>query len=473
MARNFYLEGMNILYPRIDWRKDGPGYVESEFPLYPWTVALLYKIFGYHEEIARFVSFFLSAISCLMVLKFSLYLLSPLGSILSMGVFALSPVAVRMGSAVQPEPLMFAAYLIGIYFFLRWLDTESDRYYLVSLIATALAVLAKVSALHVGVIFALLSSDRFGWRAFTKWKLYVFVLGVLAPTILWYSHARNLWLQFGNSLGISNEAYLRMTSLSFLKAARSTIMGVIRIEMFAVWTVSGCVLGFLGLLRAWKPWPQRLLIYWLVALAVFYALTGRTTGESWATYYHIVSTPCAALLMGQSISRVLASKNGKSKLNSVGGFLKLKKKAFASALAILFISVIVLEARLVTRYFRSRAPNPLFECAERFKAFVPSGTRIAVTGGSRFDRLGLSRAYDRPYMFFWLGCKGFAIANEGLSVEYLRELQTKGAKFLIAEKRDLQMKAEFAENLPSLFSKIAECDHAILFSLDNPKETTK
>jgi hypothetical protein len=26
VARNFYREGMNILYPRIDWRGDGPGY---------------------------------------------------------------------------------------------------------------------------------------------------------------------------------------------------------------------------------------------------------------------------------------------------------------------------------------------------------------------------------------------------------------------------------------------------------------
>jgi hypothetical protein len=31
VARNFYREGMNILYPRIDWRGDGPGYAEMEF----------------------------------------------------------------------------------------------------------------------------------------------------------------------------------------------------------------------------------------------------------------------------------------------------------------------------------------------------------------------------------------------------------------------------------------------------------
>jgi len=53
VARNFYREGMNILYPRIDWRGDGPGYAEMEFPVIPWTMAALYKIFGYQEVLGR------------------------------------------------------------------------------------------------------------------------------------------------------------------------------------------------------------------------------------------------------------------------------------------------------------------------------------------------------------------------------------------------------------------------------------
>src|SRR5262245_15072674 len=36
VARNFEREGMNILYPRIDWRWATPGYTEMELPLLPW-----------------------------------------------------------------------------------------------------------------------------------------------------------------------------------------------------------------------------------------------------------------------------------------------------------------------------------------------------------------------------------------------------------------------------------------------------
>ena len=42
MARNFYENGLNILYPRIDWRGASNGNFESEFPAYTFMVAVLY-----------------------------------------------------------------------------------------------------------------------------------------------------------------------------------------------------------------------------------------------------------------------------------------------------------------------------------------------------------------------------------------------------------------------------------------------
>ena len=56
MSRNFVEEEYNILYPRVDWRGDTPGYVESEFPIYQFLVASLYQVFGIHEWIARLLT---------------------------------------------------------------------------------------------------------------------------------------------------------------------------------------------------------------------------------------------------------------------------------------------------------------------------------------------------------------------------------------------------------------------------------
>jgi len=46
IARNFFAEDMDIFYPRVDWRGATSGYVECDFPLYPYLVACLYRAAG-------------------------------------------------------------------------------------------------------------------------------------------------------------------------------------------------------------------------------------------------------------------------------------------------------------------------------------------------------------------------------------------------------------------------------------------
>ena len=53
MARHFALENTPIWLPQIDWSGSAQGYVESEFPIFPYIVGQLYKIFGIHEWIGR------------------------------------------------------------------------------------------------------------------------------------------------------------------------------------------------------------------------------------------------------------------------------------------------------------------------------------------------------------------------------------------------------------------------------------
>jgi len=67
MARNFYENGYRFLYPQIDWGGQTSGEVECEFLLYPFLVALLYKVFGVSEVCARALSLFFSMVSIVFV----------------------------------------------------------------------------------------------------------------------------------------------------------------------------------------------------------------------------------------------------------------------------------------------------------------------------------------------------------------------------------------------------------------------
>jgi len=56
MARNYYENGFRFLYPQIDWGGSTPGYAETEFPMYPYMVSLVYKLFGFSDSYGRLLS---------------------------------------------------------------------------------------------------------------------------------------------------------------------------------------------------------------------------------------------------------------------------------------------------------------------------------------------------------------------------------------------------------------------------------
>lgn len=59
MSRNFLKEDMNIFHPRIDRRNDRDGVTGSHFPLYEWGLALIWKLSGESETMARIYSMLL------------------------------------------------------------------------------------------------------------------------------------------------------------------------------------------------------------------------------------------------------------------------------------------------------------------------------------------------------------------------------------------------------------------------------
>jgi len=99
IARNYWREGMNILSPRIDWRGDGPGYAEMEFPLFPWVVAVMYKVFGYNELWGKLFSYLIS-LTLFIFFRLASYLLESLSAIIASLFFVLSPLAIRISNFI-------------------------------------------------------------------------------------------------------------------------------------------------------------------------------------------------------------------------------------------------------------------------------------------------------------------------------------------------------------------------------------
>lgn len=455
VARSFAREGMNILRPRIDWRGDGPGYAEMEFPVIPWTMAVFYKVFGIHEEIGRVLMWGFSLLTLLVFFALARRLLPSAGAAAAGLFFALSPLAVRVSNSLQPEGLMLLLLLSGVFFFLRWLEGEGWRYYAFSAAAIAGAILVKAPAAHIGILLAALLVRKKGWRALFRSETWAFGVLALVPAAAWYFHAHGLFLTFGNSLGLSNESHwLGWDLVRSPRALLALLAGVAQMEGVFVWTPLGAAFLAIAVLYRKKSEAGAIVAWWLLAIGVYYLAAIRTIGDHWAEYYHVVAVPPAALTFGAAAAW-LASRWRSSEL------LRFEKQLAASGLYLVlgFLSF------LVYRDFRPRAFVPLERCAASFAPAIPEGSRILVSGGASKDETGRDVAYNAPYFFYWLDLKGWNIPSDAASLEAVHEFARKGAAYFIGERFALNQTPGLEMKLRAAFSVLAECPQAILFRI--------
>ena len=499
----------------------GQGMSNLNSQSYPWLVALCYEIFGYHEEIARVIPYLLSLFAVIYFFKLASLLLPRNAAVAALAVFAVNPMAVEMAPAIQPEPIMFFFYIAGIYHFIKWWQLEHKVHYWLSLLCTVLAILSKLPAIHVGLLFLFLSLSKYGNSAFFRKDLISYALLTLCLTVLWYGHAKSLWIDYGNSLGMSNEAYLRVGVVPLLRALPSIVIGLLKIETKYIWTPLGIFLGIWALMVNKKDALHKAVWYWLVALCIFYILTGRTTGQSWAYYYHIISAPLASLLIGfgfmQTRNVYLNSRNLTilaivimvlgipflgAKISNIlnwkmandivmlGGFtmvltgilllvranFKLAdgNMVFSSGLwmtvlqTFCFAGTLVFSVWVIGQNWRPTEMIPAYNCAKNFEDKVTNGSLIAVSSPSGLDEYGMPRANNTPYLFYWMNRKGFTVAMENQTLEYLEDLRARGARYLVAEK--LFLRADFEKAVRSRFKLLDECEPLFLLDLGEEKD---
>jgi 4-amino-4-deoxy-L-arabinose transferase-like glycosyltransferase len=459
IARNYVREGMNPFYPRIDWRGDGPGFAEMEFPFLPWGTAWLYRAFGLHEALGRAISLAASLLSVLLFAALARRVLPPVGAAAAAVFFALNPLSVRLASALQPEPLMVAGILASVLFFHRWLEGERQADFWLALGSLSFALLAKLPALHVGVLLALLAFERLGWGALRRPRVWLLACGALLPAAAWYLHAHRLWATYGNSLGLSNEYH--WFGLDLLRTP-GYLLNIPRMDVTWIFMPAGLLLAILGLAAARSARPFRLELYWLGAVYAYYLAAARTTADGWAFYYHIASLPPAALLVGRALAVALGTGAG---AEGAAGRKSLVRAATATAAVALFAVGLSHEGRGAIGAARGQAPSPLLACARSFSPLVPEGALVVASGSSCLDETQKPVAFNSPYMFYWLDRRGFNTCEERQSLAALAAFARRGARFFVMEKAAADRTPGFAEAVREVHLPRAECAQAVLFEL--------
>ena len=149
MARAFYEGTINPFRPEAVWG-GSHGLVESEFPLLPAIVAVLYRLFGPDEAWGRLVvaAFAVGAVWLTYVLARDLLGRRAAG-LAAATLVAFSPAAAFYGRAFMPDTLMVFFSLGAVIGFLRYSETGGRRALTGGAIALALTILVKLPGILV------------------------------------------------------------------------------------------------------------------------------------------------------------------------------------------------------------------------------------------------------------------------------------------------------------------------------------
>lgn len=424
MARNFHENQNALAFPEIDWG-GRTGFVEAEFPAFPFTVSLIYGIGGFAERYGRLLSAFTWTLSIAL-----LYLLvsrtvdknTALWASLYHGIL---PLTLFFGRAFMIESTLIACLIASVYYFSRWLDTERWPHFFAAILFTTATILLKLPSLYIGLPLLYLAWLKFGRRTLFEPAMWCFAVLVLAPPLVWYSHAHSLFTEYGSTFGIWDYGSGKWGNWNLVFSVdywNQILFKSLAHKHFALFGFPVFVLGFFLRRRTAR---ERVFDVWFLALLVYLLVVGQ--GNFVHEYYQLPVMLPAVVFAGKAHARLMA-------------FSPVPTSA-SLALATCFIGASVVSL--------SRHGSELRD--EIVARQQLSATSKILANETAADDLVLFVQSDHdPSLLYACDRKGWVAMPAELTDEFLEEKVRRGMKFLFATHENLEAVADRTQTLNDL-----------------------
>jgi len=409
IARNFYYNGMNIFYPQVLWGGATEGYIgETEFHLYPFTIAILYKLFGVHESLGRLVSILAFCGGAFFLYKLSRKYTDGTTAIIALLFYTFNPYIFFFSRAFQPESTMLFLSITMLYFFSEWIDKEGWwRFALMTLCATT-AFLVKIPTICLGLPLLYLCLRKYKINFILQWKLWLFAIISLVPIILWCRHSSYLksinGLSWGNFYLSSFSTYI--DPHFYMRVFFSEIFEKCLIYIGGMFFVLGIVFTF-------KNKEFRFIHYWLLAIIAFFFIGAEKTAHH--TYYTIPIIAPASILIGYAISN---STNMINRYRIAG----IKKGVLLLLFALMIIFLPVISYHKIKDRYKTKRLNkdiPIYNVGKIVDETIPA------------DDLIIGSLWGGPEILYYSNRSGWARNANSCSIGEIESLRLKGAKYFV------------------------------------------
>ena len=398
MARNFHTNGYNFMYPQIDWG-GLPGYCETEFPIYSFIVALLYKIFGAHDFLGRLFSIICFLIAIYFLYKLILIYFNKNTAFWACLVYSVLPLNIYYSRTFQPESMLLMCSVISIYYFSNWLNSARYQDLIISGTFTSIACLLKVlPIIYLGIPLVYLASTKLRIKILSNISLWIYCLSVLLVTFAWYYHAHDIFLRYGNTFGFSANStdrydYHVLLSLNFwTDLIFRTVVRHFAIFLFPVFIA--------GLFIKRKTAQEYVFDVWLLAIIATQILVPVTSSVH--EYYQLSFMLPSVVFIGKAFDLL---------------FKKYKKFLVTCFCLSLVTGSLIYSIDYMP--LEKTETSAILRLSEQVKSIVPQNSLIiSSTGGD-------------PTLLYLSDRKGWLINHRDITDEYILSKRKLGAKYLV------------------------------------------
>ena len=290
MARHFSQAGTPIWLPQIDWSGASAGFVESEFPIYPFLVSRLYTLMGVQEWLGRGLSVLCSGLTIWLVMRLGRRWFSPQAGWWAGLAFAIAPLGVYFGRAFQAEALLLLCAAGALESLSLWREQRLPWALALSWLCFTTAGLIKViPLLWLGLPLLMVQLSTNPQNHATPWQtllsrlmrllrhpgFWFYISTSLGAIAGWYWHAHQLGQASGLSFGFWGSGADR-SSLSLLLDLNGWINLLMRIGLRLLALV-GVPFLLLGLRASWRSGGGQIAISGLLGVLLCTIATMRSS----------------------------------------------------------------------------------------------------------------------------------------------------------------------------------------------------
>jgi 4-amino-4-deoxy-L-arabinose transferase-like glycosyltransferase len=459
IARNYLENGFHFTRPQIDWAGNQPGYVGTEFPILPFLAALFYKAVGVQEWVGRVegVLFFVAALPFFFGLVRRIF-----GEVVAVWAtlfYAFAPLSIVASRAFMPDVPSLSLALIGMYFFLRWVEEEKFSWLIWSAVLVSLALLIKLPTAIVGAPLLYLAARRGTRRGenedgglesaapwFRQWKLWFFAAVVLVPSAIWYWHAYRIAERFYPHHFFGAGGFRIMNLSWYWQLVRQTVFSSLSLTLF--------VLAIFGAIIAPRGKFTRVFHWWLAVMLLFVFVVGYGNRHQW---YQLPLVPIAAVFAGCACAWFATRTQFPRKLFALG--------------AVLVVASFAVSAFFCVQPFYRPAAVSLRDLGQELNdATTGNALIIAATDGD-------------PTVFYYAHRKGWHFLGDGVYdgnpldsaqiIANLEKLRSRGATHLVfyaGTQWWLDYYKEFAEHLATNATLVEANSEFTIYKLTPPAQ---